>query len=122
MKKNSQLILDLVNRSCDHLNAEQLFLLAKQQSPKIALSTVYNNLNYLTAEGAIRRIVIEGAPDVYDRATPHDHLICLRCGSVTDIHLPDLTPVIEEQAGTSIISYDLTIKYVCPRCKTQENE
>lgn len=120
MKKNSQLILDLVNSSHEHLNAEQLFLLAKQQSPKIALSTVYNNLNYLTAEGAIRRIVIEGAPDVYDRATPHDHMICLRCGGVADIHLPDLTSAIEEQAGTSIISYDLTVKYICPACKAKE--
>lgn len=120
MKKNSQLMLDIVNNSCGHLNAEQLFLLAKEQSPKIALSTVYNNLNYLVAEGAIRRIVIEGAPDVYDRATPHDHMICVRCGKVEDIHLPNLTAQIEAKAGMPILSYDLTIKYICPDCRAAD--
>ncbi len=45
MTQNGKRILELINSSCEHPTAEQIFLLMKQTTPKIALATVYNNLN-----------------------------------------------------------------------------
>ena len=45
MTRNGEQILDIINRSTDHLTAEQIFFQMKQIAPKIVLATVYNNLN-----------------------------------------------------------------------------
>ena len=55
----------------------------KREHPSIALGTVYKHLNAY-------RITEPGSPDRYDRTERHDHLICSRCGRITDVRLPDM--------------------------------
>ena len=81
------------------------------------LATVYNNLNRLLQEGLIRKVSVEGMPDRYDRIQRHDHLVCKGCGRLLDIDLGDLTAQLEENAGISILSYDLKLMYLCENCK-----
>lgn len=114
------IILDLINGTSDHYTAEQIFFLLKEQYPAIVLATVYNNLNTLCAEGAIKRVVIWGQPDKFDRNTRHDHLFCSKCKSVTDLPLEDLTPFLEREIGSEIEFYDLKIRYLCPECRKRE--
>lgn len=121
MTKNSKLVLDIINSSNEHLTAEQIFFKAKELSPKIVLSTVYNNLNRLTEQGEIRRISLEGCPDRYDNKSKHDHLVCKCCGRLTDVFLNDLTAVIEKETGKSILSYDLKISYICSDCQNADS-
>ena len=65
----------------------------------------------------IRRITLENCPDRYDRAQRHDHLVCGCCGELKDIELEDLTPFLEKGSGEEILSYDLKIRYLCPKCR-----
>ena len=67
MTKQRQLILNIVNRSCGHPTAEDIFLAAREAMPGIAFATVYNNLNALTQLKLIRRVLMHGGPDCYDR-------------------------------------------------------
>lgn len=117
MKKNSQLILELVTASCDHPTAEQLFLLARERSPKIALSTVYNNLGWLVEQGLVRKISLANSPDRYDRNTRHDHLICVGCGKVTDLMREDLTAQLSAETGEEVVGYELNVRYFCSDCR-----
>ncbi len=119
MTKNGKMILEIICSSEDHLTAEQIFLRAKERSPRIVLATIYNNLNALVREGHIRRIRLEGSPDRYDRNTRHDHLICDGCGRITDIHLDDISQELEKETGVSIDSYDLNIHYLCDECRNE---
>ena len=121
MKENSKLILDVINDSDEHLTAEQIFFKLKSQSYKISLPTVYNNLNSLYRSRLIRKISIEGQPDKYDKYTKHDHLICQKCGKISDFNFKDLTNSLNEQLTDSIISYDLKVTYICQDCK-QKND
>ena len=85
--------------------------------PSIAMATVYNNLNYLTRHGLIRRVGICDAPDRYDRAgDEHQHLICDGCGRVEDIRIPDFLEPVRRQ-GYDIRSYELNIHDVCSICR-----
>ena len=59
MTKQRKLILDIINSSDRHLTAEEVFFIAKEQMPGIAMATVYNNLNYLSCHNL----------DVYKRQT-----------------------------------------------------
>jgi len=110
-------IWKLISQSRTHMTAEQIFLELKKEEPKVVLATVYNNVNGLCREGRIRRISVEGQPDRYDKIQRHDHLVCRECGRLSDISFQDLTENLEEQLGESILSYDLRVFYICPRCR-----
>ena len=122
MTKYAEQILDLVLCSAEHPTAEQIFWQMKQKNPKIAQATVYNNLNALVADGKLIRLPQPGSPDRYDNTTRHDHLICTRCGALTDFRFTDLTRDIESALGTRIRSYDLRIHYVCPACRKAQEQ
>ncbi|MBR2571611.1 MAG: transcriptional repressor [Clostridia bacterium] len=117
MKKNAQLILDIVSRSAEHLTAEQIHMALRESGNRMALATVYNNLAQLHAEGRIRKVCVEGYPDRYDNMTRHDHLVCRVCGKLSDIHFRDLTELLQSQTDEELLSYDLQVSYLCPACR-----
>lgn len=123
MNTNSKLILDIINNTDRHLTAEQIYLELKKNHSKIVLATVYNNLKSLYEQDLIGKVSIEGYPDRYDKIIRHDHLVCKRCGKLSDITLDDLTENLKQQTGVDMISYDLKINYICPEChKTAVND
>lgn len=109
--------------SNEHLTAEEIFMKAKQIQPSIAIGTVYRNLALMTEAGEIRRVVMPNAPDRFDRSLlPHEHLICQNCGKVSDISVSDLKDYLEKQAGIEILGYDLSLRYICDKCKKEEGK
>lgn len=117
MTKNGKMIMEIIYESAEHLTAEQIFIQAKEKAPKIVLATVYNNLKRLVDKKLIRRVTLDGSPDRYDKPTRHDHLICDKCGKLSDIHLDDLSNRLERDIGMPIVSYDLNIHYLCEKCR-----
>lgn len=117
MTKNARQILDIVEASRDHLTAREIYAILKSKGEKTVLATVYNNLSYLTREGLIIRLSIEGDGDRYDRVVRHDHLICSKCGKISDVYLDDISSMIKKKCGNGVNSYDLRIFYTCPECR-----
>ncbi len=122
MTKYGEQILTIVMRKGEHPTAEQVFMEMKANNPKIAQGTVYNNLNALVDEGRIIRISEPGFPDRFDNTTRHDHMVCIKCGRLADVKLPDFTEEIERNSGEKIISYDLRIRYICPECRNKTDK
>ena len=122
MPKYAEEILAAVTGLQRHPTAEQVFLEMKKEHPSIAIGTVYKHLNALAEEGLLHRITESGSPDRYDRTERHDHLICSRCGKITDVCLPDMQERIREALGQEILSYDLRIRYICPACREQKKD
>lgn len=122
MTKYGTFILNFINESTDHPTVEQIFEKIREEYPGIALASVYNNVNRLVEEGRIRRITQEGFPDCYDKVKRHDHLVCIRCGALADITFKDLTGYLENESGEKVLSYDLKVKYVCPKCRKKNEE
>ena len=122
MTKYERAIYQIISRSCEHPTADQVFFALKAQYPSVSLATVYNNLNKLWAAGVIRKISLEGSPDRYDRMEKHDHLVCSRCGRLTDICFSDLTDSLVRQLGEEFVSYDLKVYQLCPECRQKERE
>ena len=122
MPKYAEEILTAVTELQRHPTAEQVFLEMKKEHPSIAIGTVYKHLNALAEEGLLHRITESDSPDRYDRTERHDHLICSRCGKITDVCLPDMQERIREALGQEILSYDLRIRYICPACREQEKD
>lgn len=120
MTKQKQLVLDIVKNSCEHLPAEAIYILAKKQMPSIAIGTVYRNLNSLADEGEIRRLEIPNAPDRFDKTvTAHEHMVCTRCGKLTDLRIENLKELIRAAAGEEPVSYHLCVSHICKDCRKQ---
>ena len=121
MTKYQQAVYDLITQSRGHLTADQIFFALKADYPGLSLATVYNNLHKLWEAGMIRKLSTEGASDRYDRTEKHDHLVCGRCGKLTDICLEDLTDSLRRQLGEEIQSYDLKVYVLCPECRKKQD-
>lgn len=121
MTTYEQEIYAVINTSNDHLTVEQIFTRVRENHPKVVLATIYNNVNKLCEAGLIRRVSVEGAPDRYDRIQRHDHLVCRRCGRLSDITFTDLTEPLREAVGDAFLSYDLKVFYLCPACRAQRS-
>lgn len=119
MTKYAQQILDIINTCSDHLTAAQIYLRLKASNSKIVLATVYNNLNLLCEQDRIRKVSLEGYPDRYDKIVKHAHLVCKKCGALSNICLSDLTAQLQKQIPEEIISYDLKVNYICPSCRSK---
>lgn len=119
MTKNSEKILEIIEKSDGHPTAEDIYREISASESKMVMATVYNNLNALCRMGKVRRVVLEGQPDRFDRTVRHDHLVCSCCGKISDLYLPDLTAQIEAQCGVKIFSYDLTISWQCEDCRAE---
>ena len=118
MTKQRELILNIIKNSCEHMTADQIFTLAKQQMPSLAIGTVYRNLKLMFEAGDILHIPVADAPDRYDKTvTAHDHLICDKCKCVVDLPGGSIRSMLEDMAKTPITSYDLIVHFVCENCR-----
>lgn len=120
MSKMSAEILRIINTSSEHLTAEDIFLRCKQSGVKCSIASIYRILSALVCRGAICKLSMPGETDRYDKTIlPHEHLICGKCHSVADVTISDLKQLLEERVGTKIDSYNLSMHYICPKCRTQ---
>ena len=116
MTKAQNLILHVL-REQRHLTAESVYAEAKKEMPNIALGTVYRNLSQFSENDVVLRIPRSNAADFFDgNPTPHNHIFCIQCGDVEDIFLPDLEQFVSDHIQADILSVELSVNYVCPKC------
>jgi len=117
MTKNSKIILEIIESVTCHPTAEEVYRLAMERGNRMSMATVYNNLGTLCKEGFVRRLTNPDQPDRFDKLLRHDHLVCSKCGKISDVFLKDLTEQLKKEAGNDFISYDLTMFYECEDCR-----
>ena len=121
MTKYEKEIYNIVAASHEHLTVNQIYGRLKELYPRVVPATVYNNVNKLWEAGLIRKISVEGMPDRYDWVQKHDHMVCTKCGRISDISFDDLTESLRSQLGEDFMFYDLKVFYLCPECRKEGN-
>lgn len=118
MTKQRALIKNIVLNSHAHLSAQQIFDLAKEEMPTIAMATVYNNLNALEEVGEIKKMRSAGRLDLFDGCLdPHDHLICSSCGKIEDIKVKGVLEFLHTADQVDAKGYELNVYHTCSDCK-----
>lgn len=85
-----ELVFKELNKANKHLTAEEIYKKVKRKSAKISFGTVYRNLSILEDEGKIKKLNVSSARAVYEaEERPHHHLICKRCGDITNVYEPE---------------------------------
>lgn len=81
-----RVVLRVIAASGEHLTAEQILDEVARQAPDVHLATVYRNLDALRELGLVVHTHLRHGPAVYRLAADrHEHLVCERCGQVTDV-------------------------------------
>jgi len=118
MTKLNREILELVLNTEGHLTAEDVFFLAKKKNINVSLASVYRILNKLADEGKLRRVSNIKDKAIYDKYTKdHGHLVCNKCGKVTDIEFDSIQDYLCKTTKKKVSSYDLCMYYICDKCK-----
>ncbi len=101
-----------------HPGAVAVYNEVKKIIPNISLGTVYRNLAEMQNDGTIRNISVCDGTDRFDAdITPHIHLHCRVCGSITDLHLKkDYGQEFATEKGFSPESSVYVIHGVCEKC------
>jgi Fur family ferric uptake transcriptional regulator len=118
----------LLENEEDHLSAEDVFMLVKEKAPEIGLATVYRTLELLTEMHVVEKINFGDGVARYDLRTEsnkhhHHHLICVKCGSMTEIMDDWLLPLeerLEKEYRFRVLDHRLDFQGVCANCREKE--
>src|SRR6267143_1718708 len=104
LTRQRELLLELIDKSGEHLGAERLFQLAKEKDPKLNRVTVYRTLKLLKQGGLVDELDLMhygGDQHYYETRMKqeHAHVICLRCGKVEEFFGESLRSREMEQAA-----------------------
>lgn len=96
MTPQRQLVLDAV-RELRHATPERVCEHVQRVAPAVNITTIYRTLDLLEGLDLVRHTHLgHGAPSYSTHAHEHIHLVCHRCGDVTEIPPGELTTLIEQ--------------------------
>ena len=127
LTRQRRILLELLDRSGRHLNAETLYRMAAEKDPKINRVTVYRTLKLLKQGGLVDELDllhVDGDQHYYESRLKqeHAHLICLRCGKVEEFFgepLQSTRQQVESSFGFKIVVVRTELGGYCPDCQAR---
>lgn len=125
LTRQRQVLLDVIDQSGLHLDAELLYKLAKERDPKLNRVTVYRTLKMLKETGLVDELDLmhwSGDQHYYETRMKqeHAHVICLRCGKVEEFFgepLQKMRRQIESHFGFQILIARTEVGGYCSHCR-----
>jgi Fur family ferric uptake transcriptional regulator len=120
-------VLEAIRKSDGHLGADEIYYLARRQAPDLSLSTVYRTITMLKEAGIIEELHLSEEHHHYELSakSDHHHLVCQRCGVVTEFDCPlsvELRRRVEEDYGFEVFDVRLSLLGSCPDCRRDEGK
>ncbi len=112
----------LENAELHHLSAEDVYRVLLESGDDIGLATVYRVLTQFEEAGLVVRHNFAEGHSVFelDYGKHHDHLVCVKCGSVeefVDSVIEERQQYVAKQAGYMITDHSLNIYGICQKCQ-----
>lgn len=108
VSRQRRYILELLWNQKQHLSAREIYDLLNQQGKEIGHTSVYQNLEALSAQGIIECLEKSDGRLYGNISDSHSHVNCLDSNQIIDVHveLPaNLLAEIEQQTGVKITDY-----------------
>lgn len=118
-------ILSAIVYSHVHPTAEEIHQQVTTDFPMISLATVYKTLNVLKNLGIVADLQIDGISHYDSAPTPHPHLVCVQCHSITDLPPEAISQMSQEAmsaTGFRAFWHDIKIYGLCAQCQAQGSE
>jgi len=115
-----QAILDLINASNRHWDADEVVRALVDAGASIGIATVYRGLAALETEGLIDSIQLADKKR-YERADKahHDHMICTGCGLIEEFShdtIEELQLAAAAKKGFKLTGHQLVMFGYCNQC------
>jgi len=102
-----RLLAHLLETADGHLDAEEVFRLARRRDPRIHRATVYRTLSLLKNLGLVDELDlmhVSGGRHYYEVRPSkfHIHLVCMKCGAVQEPEVPfwqEIERRVQEETG-----------------------
>lgn len=125
LTRQRRILLELLERSGAHLDADRLYRLARERDPKINRVTVYRTLKLLKDTGLVDELDLmhwEGEAHYYETRMKqeHAHVVCLRCGKVEEYYgepLRKMRRQIENHLGFQVLMVRTEVGGYCSHCR-----
>ena len=119
MTPQRELVLDAV-RQLEHATPERICSHIQRIAPAINITTVYRTLDLLSELGLVRHTHLgHGAPVYSTDDHEHLHLVCHRCGDVTEAPrelLDGAAATLRAECGFVLDATHLALSGSCRRC------
>jgi Fe2+ or Zn2+ uptake regulation protein len=117
-----RLVLDILESTEEHLDAETVYLRALERDESVSLATVYRTLNVLLDSGVIQQRFLDhdrnrGYYELYDKE--HFHFTCRACGRVIEFETELVALVrrqVSRQHGVQVQYTGLHLEGLCAEC------
>ncbi len=121
--RQRELIASTFFRTKKHIRIEELLEEVRKQEPSIGYVTVYRTLLLLKECGlAHQRHFGEGHSLFENAGEHHDHMICIKCGTIVEFEeerIEHLQEEIASQYNFKIVSHKHEIYGACSRCQNE---
>jgi len=107
----------------EHVTAEELYREISKKYSDIGFTTVYRTLKLLNKSGLAAERVFADNLTRYEPLSAedhHDHLICMKCGSITefqDLRIERLQERVADEFGFVAVSHKMELYGYCKKCK-----
>lgn len=119
------LILETLRENGGHLDADEIYRLARQKAPRLSLSTVYRTINVFKEVGVIRELHLGGEHRRYEiKDDKHHHIVCRGCGKIIEFRCPfseELMHDLGEEYDFEITEAHLDLLGYCAECRQEMN-
>ncbi|MBN2569443.1 MAG: transcriptional repressor [Deltaproteobacteria bacterium] len=119
--KQRQRILELLQSIGSHPTATWVYDQLRKEYPSLSMGNVYRNLNILVEQGLVKSLDFGSTFDRFDaNITPHYHLICENCGSVTDLDMPvenELNHKVKRVTDFNVYYHKIQFYGLCSKCR-----
>jgi Fur family transcriptional regulator, ferric uptake regulator len=117
-----KLLLRIIGQHA-HLDATEIYRIAKRERPQIGLATVYRTLTLLKELDLVREIDLGENHGHYELlAEDHVHLVCSICGTVTDVPVPASLHAAAESERFTVRASNLELFGVCSACARKQGD
>ena len=119
--KQRETLLDVIEHAQGHLDADDLYRLARERDTRLSLATVYRTLGVLKRHGLVDELHLSEEHHHYEpsSAEQHFHFVCTSCGAVTEFEaaiVDRLRRDLNKAHGVVVQSVDLDVAGLCATC------
>lgn len=110
LSKQRRFILELLWQAQEHLSAREIYDRLNQQGKAIGHTSVYQNLEALSAQGVIECVERSDGRLYGNISDPHSHVNCLDTNQIMDVHIElpeEIIRMVEQQTGVKIAGYTI---------------
>ena len=118
--------VEIFREVCDsdeHREAEEIYLALRERDVHVSRSTVYRTMNILYQHDLVRRMNIGDGKWRYEHwldCHQHDHLICIRCGTIVEFMNPQIEEIqkdVADKFNYKLVRYVHQLFGLCKQCR-----